>query len=163
MVSLGKMPPNECHWTSVINSQHWFRLWLGAVRQQAITWTNVDSDPCRYMASLGPNVLIGAFIWYQMEIYIHLIQNSLAQKILKSLNSIQYTLSINGITYCIQSYGSSLKWKIWSMTSLRITLRPTEQKRKMNILILRIAIVYDILSKYEEFLLAWNTDSFGGL
>ena len=22
--------------------QHWFRLWLGAVRQQAITWTNVD-------------------------------------------------------------------------------------------------------------------------
>ena len=28
-------------------SQYWFRYWLGAVRQQAITWTNVDWVPCR--------------------------------------------------------------------------------------------------------------------
>ena len=39
-------------------SQHWFRWWLGAVRQQAITWANVDTDPCRHMASLGHNELI---------------------------------------------------------------------------------------------------------
>ena len=38
-------------------SQHWFRKWLGAVRQQAITWADVDPDLCRHMASLGPNVL----------------------------------------------------------------------------------------------------------
>ena len=31
----------------------WFRLWLGAVRQQAITWTNVDLVLCRQMAPLG--------------------------------------------------------------------------------------------------------------
>ena len=38
-------------------SQHWFRQWLGAVRQQAITWANVDPDLCRQMASLGHNEL----------------------------------------------------------------------------------------------------------
>ena len=38
-------------------SQHWFRLWLGAVRQQAITWAHVDPDLCRQMASLGLNEL----------------------------------------------------------------------------------------------------------
>ena len=38
-------------------SQHWFRLWLGAVRQQAITWANVDLVPCRHMASPGHNEL----------------------------------------------------------------------------------------------------------
>ena len=31
-------------------SQYWFRY-------QAITWTNVDLDPCRHMASLGHNEL----------------------------------------------------------------------------------------------------------
>ena len=38
-------------------SQHWFRWWLGAVRQQAITWAHVDPDLCRQMASLGLNEL----------------------------------------------------------------------------------------------------------
>ena len=37
------------HWWSVnIGSQ-----WLGAVRQQAITWASVDLDPCRHITSLG--------------------------------------------------------------------------------------------------------------
>ena len=30
-----------------------FRWWLGAVRQQAITWANVDEDLCHHKASLG--------------------------------------------------------------------------------------------------------------
>ena len=34
-------------------SQHWFRQWLGAVRHQVITWTNVDLDLCQYMVPLG--------------------------------------------------------------------------------------------------------------
>ena len=38
-------------------SQHWFRLWLGAVRQQAITWANVDPVLCHRMASLGHHEL----------------------------------------------------------------------------------------------------------
>ena len=30
-------------WMSVFLSQHWFSEWLGVIRQQAITWTNVDT------------------------------------------------------------------------------------------------------------------------
>ena len=47
------MPTDECHRTLLMISQHWFRWWLGAVMQQAITSANVDSFPCRLMASLG--------------------------------------------------------------------------------------------------------------
>ena len=39
------------------SSQHWFRWWLGAARQQAITWANVYPDLCRHMVLLGPNEL----------------------------------------------------------------------------------------------------------
>ena len=51
------IPSDECHRTLLIISQHWFRLWLGAVRQQAITRANVDPDLCRQMASLDLNEL----------------------------------------------------------------------------------------------------------
>ena len=37
----------------IISSRHWFRWWLGAVRQKVITWADVDSDLCYHMASLG--------------------------------------------------------------------------------------------------------------
>ena len=40
-----------------IPSQHWFRQWLGAVRQQAITCINVYEDRRRQMASLVHNWL----------------------------------------------------------------------------------------------------------
>ena len=52
------MSSDECHRTLLMISQHWFRLWHVAVRQQAITWANVDPDQCRHMASLGCNELI---------------------------------------------------------------------------------------------------------
>ena len=35
-----RLPKKSC--------QHWFRLWLGAVRQQVITWANVDQGLCRH-------------------------------------------------------------------------------------------------------------------
>ena len=57
VISQAKLQSDEHHWTLVMISQHWFRYWLGAVRQQAITWTNVDQDPCHHMASLGHNEL----------------------------------------------------------------------------------------------------------
>ena len=41
--------------TSLVISQQWFRQWLGAVKQQAITWANVDPDLLRPMASLCHN------------------------------------------------------------------------------------------------------------
>ena len=49
-ISFVKLSSNECHWALMI-SQHWFRSWLGAVRQQAITWANVDSDQRHHMVS----------------------------------------------------------------------------------------------------------------
>ena len=49
------MSSDECHRTLLMISQHCFRWWLGAVRQQAITWTSVDQDLKRHKASLGPN------------------------------------------------------------------------------------------------------------
>ena len=36
-------------------NQHWFRQWLGAVRQQAIPWPNADQDLCCNLASRGHN------------------------------------------------------------------------------------------------------------
>ena len=45
------------HRTPLMIRQHWFRWWLGAVRQQDITWTNVDPDLCGHMASPGFNEL----------------------------------------------------------------------------------------------------------
>ena len=56
-VYLVKLLSDEHHWTLQMISQHWFRQWLGAVRQQAITWANVDQDLCRHMASLSHNEL----------------------------------------------------------------------------------------------------------
>ena len=38
-------------------TQHWFRLWLGAVREQVITWANVYPDLCHHMVSLGHSEL----------------------------------------------------------------------------------------------------------
>ena len=50
--------------TSLMRSQHWLRLWLGAVRWQAITWANADSDLCRHMASLGHSEWIALLIFH---------------------------------------------------------------------------------------------------
>ena len=37
--------------------QHWYRWWLGAFRQKAITWTNVDQVLWHHTASPGYNEL----------------------------------------------------------------------------------------------------------
>ena len=47
-----KLCSGECHRTSLIRSQYWFKEWLGAVRQQAITWANVDLDLSHHMATV---------------------------------------------------------------------------------------------------------------
>ena len=41
-----------------ISSQTWFRLWLGAVRHQAITWASVDQVICQHVESLEGKELI---------------------------------------------------------------------------------------------------------
>ena len=57
--SVLKLPLDENHslLDLLMMSQYWFRQWLGAVRQQAITWAIVDLVLCHYMVSLGHNDL----------------------------------------------------------------------------------------------------------
>ena len=43
----------ECRRTSLMCSQHWFRQWLGAARQQAITWCQC------WPKSMSPYIVIG--------------------------------------------------------------------------------------------------------
>ena len=53
-----KFPSTKCQQASLMISQHWFSWWLGAIRQQAITWTNVGPDLCGHMALQGHNETI---------------------------------------------------------------------------------------------------------
>ena len=48
---LVKLLSGECHWTPLMISQHYFSLWLYAVRQRAITRANVDPVLCCHMVS----------------------------------------------------------------------------------------------------------------
>ena len=43
-ISLVKLLSDACHWTILLISEFWFSCWLGAIRQQAITWASVDPD-----------------------------------------------------------------------------------------------------------------------
>ena len=43
------------HTTILMINQHWFRKWLGVIRQQAIAWGNPDPDLSCHMASQGHN------------------------------------------------------------------------------------------------------------
>ena len=81
MIFHTKLPSEEHHWTLVMIGQHWFRQWLGAVRQQAITWTNVDLDPCRHMASIGYKELINNWLWPSDAIWRHRPVSIMAQVI----------------------------------------------------------------------------------
>ena len=52
------MPSDACqHTLLLIINLHWFGEWLGATRQQAITWAKVGPHQCLHMASLGHNEL----------------------------------------------------------------------------------------------------------
>ena len=53
-----KLPSSECHKNSLMINQHLLRQCLGAVRQQAITWTSVDQVLWQHTVSLDHNELI---------------------------------------------------------------------------------------------------------
>ena len=50
-----KLFSSECHITSLMTSQNWFRQCICAVRQYPITRTNVDHDRSCHMVSLDPS------------------------------------------------------------------------------------------------------------
>ena len=48
-----KLVIGECHSIPLVISQHWCKKWLlSAIRQQAITWTNIDPVLCRLVTSV---------------------------------------------------------------------------------------------------------------
>ena len=59
-----RLPSGECHKTSLTIIQHWFKEWLGAVRQQAIAWTNVDHVLLYHKATLSHNASINGMDKY---------------------------------------------------------------------------------------------------
>ena len=60
---LNSLAPGEYWKTLLMISQDGFRLWLGAVKQQAITWANVDTDLCCYMPLLHLNGLRNGVVY----------------------------------------------------------------------------------------------------
>ena len=62
-----------------IPSQTWFRLWLGAVRHQAITWASVDQVICQHVASLEGKELIlwESIVTRGFQILTSMLQNNL--------------------------------------------------------------------------------------
>ena len=53
-----KLVLGDCHRSPLMQaSQHRLKLCLGVIRQQAITWANVDTDLWGHMASLSSNQL----------------------------------------------------------------------------------------------------------
>ena len=52
-----KLLSGACHRILLMISQHWFREWLGAVRQQAIYWTSVDPDLCGHVLLISHSEL----------------------------------------------------------------------------------------------------------
>ena len=53
------LPCSECQriLLLILISQHWFRKWLGAIRQQAITWTGVYQDLRPHISAAGHSEL----------------------------------------------------------------------------------------------------------
>ena len=57
-----KLHIDECHKISLLISQTWFKKWPGVIKQQAITWANVDWVLCHHVASPGHNELTYQFV-----------------------------------------------------------------------------------------------------
>ena len=90
-----------------MKSQHWFREWLGAVRQQAITRVNVDPDLCRHMVSLGHNDLIfsqNTFEFMSCNISLIFDQRRHSCNIMSVSTPLLWNLYIIGI---VQDFGYS--------------------------------------------------------
>ena len=56
------MPSCECHKTSLM-SQYWFRWWLKAIRQKAITWINVDKALWCFTPYKPQSEWVSIYLW----------------------------------------------------------------------------------------------------
>ena len=71
-VFLVKLPSKEYHWNLLMIFHNWFRSWFGAIRQQSITWANVDPGLCYCIVLLGHNELM----YFQMTNDGHFSQDT---------------------------------------------------------------------------------------
>ena len=75
MACVMKLLSSECC-RPLMRSQYWFRLWIGAVGQQAITETNVDPYLFHHMASLDHDELNPELRFSQIIRYLSAIGTS---------------------------------------------------------------------------------------
>ena len=62
------------------------QVMVGAVRQQPITWANVDPDLCRYMVSLGHNELMSQILQHDINFDTYMCRCKNMLKRLKEKN-----------------------------------------------------------------------------
>ena len=99
--------------TLLVISQQWFKKWLGAVRQQHITWAIVDPDLYRHMASVGHNVLNSLPYWIKFTTTI------------KNLNIDSWYCCYYQINGCMAQFNYFLNCQCFSLSfsfSLSISL-----------------------------------------
>ena len=102
-----KLLPGEHHQKPLMRSQHWFRKWLGAIRHQAITWTNVEPDLYSHMASIGHNGLTLKYCHHFVFELNHNITNSSQQATMH--HPIHCIQIMEYVDYAYQSHQS---WKL---------------------------------------------------
>ena len=101
-----KLLSDECHWTLLTISQHWFRWWLGAVRQQAITWANVDLDLYYHMVLLGHNEFNfeTSTLWSLFLTFIFLLHSQIHTGVIFLLRQVDTNLCFLRITLLHRVY-----------------------------------------------------------
>ena len=93
-----KFLSGECYRTSLMRNKHWFRWWLGAIRQQAITLTSVEPDLHHHLTSLGHDELSNMSHWFY---WMCMITNTGYDLLIKNISSfIYHTMSIVILCFC---------------------------------------------------------------
>ena len=81
-----------------MTSQHWFKQWLGAGRQQATTWANVDLDRCHHMVSSGHSELM------------KLVLSSDIQNMIFEPNKTSVVIVLHAQLYTFKSYYDAIQY-----------------------------------------------------
>ena len=124
-----------------MKNQHLYRFCLGAVRQQAITWANVDPDICRNMASLWQNLCMVPKTNQPISMPYMTSLGPMSQKyiyIYIPLNDISYTCQTSKACLSLVSFIPSDIGKLGETKSPQVATfmisqsMPATLKRKLN-------------------------------
>ena len=75
------------------SSQHWFKLWIGVIGQQAINWTNVDLylHVCRHMGSVEGDMSNYSYFNRSLGNIPGWVSEEVSQKVRKQLRQFEPT------------------------------------------------------------------------